>query len=368
MTNISLKDFTILLELETNPFISISELAKKLNLSRPTTAKHIQRLKENRIIKETIAIYEPESLGLQRISVLTSVPSFKALNILEKACWEHPYTFYRARTYGGEYGIFMQFNIPPNTDTRLQEFLIKLKQMGFLTDFRMFKSKGIRAHSSHDLSRYNYESSNWKFSWEEWFSTLHKNPSNLPEPILPTNNYSNFKKSHFEVLRLLNQNAEIKQIEISEKLKISKTEAHRQYKYVMDNYVSQVRLVYDRDNFYLTETYLAIGSFVTPERQAQIYHQLKNHPPPFQSAYDILNDNQIIFWANMSLNQANSFIFSIWQTLQHVKIYILSTKMRGSAIYWFYPPNFDFENMKWRDSRDYMVKEPIERLLKRIEN
>ncbi|MCE7743242.1 MAG: hypothetical protein GOP50_12400, partial [Candidatus Heimdallarchaeota archaeon] len=174
--------------------------------------------------------------------------------------------------------------------------------------------------------------------------------------------FSTYKPIHFSILRELTTDASIKQTKIKETFELSKTEAHRHYKYVMDNYVDKVRLMYDRNSFNLTETYMAVANLSDSRTQGRIFNQLKENPPPFYVSVDMLEKSNLIMWGNMSPKQANEFAFSIWKALKNVEIYILSTKHGGSSVYWFYPNNFDFENEDWKKSREYIVTEPLKRL------
>lgn len=360
--SLNYKDFELLLTLHADPFMTITELAKKLKLSRPTTKKKMDILVSDGIIKPATALYKPEPLGLQRVNVFVNTPTIEALEMVEVACKMHPYTHYRARFYGGTYGLFIQFDIPPNTLNRLHEFLVALRKRGFIANFDIYTSTGLRVGAFPDLIKFDCKTSNWNFSWEKWFSSFSEYPTSLDLPELPTEDYSNFQKIHFNILRELTANASIKQKEIQEKFKLSKTEAHRKYTYVRNNYVDKIRLIYNREAFDLTETHIAIGSFVHPKKQARIYNKMKEHPPPFHIALDLMKENHILIWAHMSPAQSSSFAFSIWKYLKNVQIFALSTRFGSSTIYWFYANNFDFNRRRWKTSRKYMVTQPLKEL------
>lgn len=360
-TNLSSEDFAILLALESNPFMPMTELAILLGITRITAKKRVEDLKERDIIRTPIAIYNPQTLGLNRINVLAFVNTIEKLRLLELACDEHPYTHYRARFYGGQFGLFMQFDAPGNTTGLIDEFLQKLDKEGIISQYELFPSVGTRNDIYADLSRYNAKMSSWTFSWNDWFTTLDKENEGLPEKQEIVKKYSSFQESHFKILRMLTANASIKQTDIIEKLKLSRTQTHREYNFVMENYIERICFIYNREMFDLTETYITIGSNLGKSKAGQIFSAVKNNPPPFRLALDLIENDKILLWGNMTPAQASSFAFSMWHTISSTQIYTLDTKK--SLLYWFYPNNFDFQNMDWKVSKDYLIKEPLSRTL-----
>ncbi|MFW9852816.1 MAG: winged helix-turn-helix transcriptional regulator [Candidatus Thorarchaeota archaeon] len=360
--DISTKDLALIFALEEDPFISITKLAEMLKLSRPTVKKRMENLKKQGILGKPIALYQPENLGLERKHIFAEVSTQGDLKKLEKACEEHPYTRYRVRTFGGTFGLYMQFEIPPNTLQLLNEFMLNLQESKFIINFKIFESCGTRTVSFPDLSKFNVENLTWDFSWDKWFKSLKSYSSEINNLEKEETDFSVYKPSHLQVLRKISSDASINQSELKDVLGLSKTEAHRSYKYVMDKYIDRVRLIYDRESFNLTETYLAISTFIGEEKQGQIYNQMKENPPPFHISVDMLKNYGIIIWGNMSTSQATDFAFSSWKSLNNANIYILNTKKGGSRMYWFYPNNFDFKEQYWKISREYMVDEPLSRL------
>lgn len=342
--------------------MTLKELADHLGVTWTTAKKRYTHLKEKGIIRNPIALYDPFTLGLQRISVLAFVPSVTALKRVEKSCDIYPYTNYRSRLFGGRFGIFIQYDIPYGSSNLLNEFLTRLQNLDLVLEYELYENIGLHFETYPDLTKFNSETHSWDFSWPEWFSNLSKVSEFLPETPSPLKDYSKFRRSHFNILRALTANASVKQRELREKFHLSRTEAHRQYNFVLNNYIDRIRLIYKREIFDITETYLAICSNVDGTLQAQFYNSLKENSPPFHLGLSILQDNYIQLWGNMSPAQAISLSYSIWQSIESCQIFILNTKDEGSFAYWFYPNNFDFEKGKWNVSKGYMVNDPIRRL------
>jgi len=362
VTTLDTLDYLILLELLNNPTITVTELALKLNSSRPTVTKYLKKLKEKGIIRNTIANIYPERLNLIIVDVLAFVSSYENLLLLEKACDEHPYTYYRSRIYGGKFGLFMIFYTPIGSISNIDEFFKKLLKNNIINDYQVYESNGISYSSSSDISRFNIEKSKWDFSWEKWISTIEQEKDKMLVENIDPIDLKVIKRTHFEILRMLTENAAIKQKEISKKLNLSKTEAHRQYNFVLEKFIKEIRQTFNRNNFLLTETFLIIAHNVPEKKLAKINNKMRNDPPPFYGSLLILKDNKFRFWVNMSIDQAGTFIFSLFEYFNDIEVYTLNTRKGGSVQYHFYPENFDFDSKNWKDSKNYMIKKPLERL------
>ena len=362
-TNLSSEDFAILLALESNPYMPMTELATLLGITRITAKKRVDDLKERDIIRKPIAIYNPYSLLLKRVNVFAHSKSIEQLRRLELACDEHPYTHYRVRAFGGSFGLFIQFDMPENSVNLLCEFFQKLQNEEILESYILLPSSNLRTDVYADLKRYNVKLSSWVFSWKEWIKLTESFSSNIPSETREKNSYSDFNPIHFKILRMLTADGSLKQTDINDKLNLSRTQGHRDYNYVMDNYIEKIRFIYNREIFQLTETYIAFGQDIPKKSSARIFNAINEAPPPFRLSLDIIEDNGILLWANMSSSQATDFAFALWDKFTNIQIYTLDTKK--SKLYWFYPNNFDFNKSNWNTSKDYFITEPIERTLKK---
>ena len=361
-TNLSSEDFAILLALESNPYMPMTELAALLGVSRITAKKRVDDLKERDIIRKPIAIYNPNSLFLKRVNVFAKLKTVEQLQKLELVCDEHPYTHYRVRAFGGGFGLFIQFDIPESSVKLLNDFFKTLQKERILESFTLLPSTNLRTDVYADLKRYNVKLSSWEFSWKEWLKSTESFSSALPTKSNKTVNYSEFNQIHFKILRMLTADGSLKQTDINEKLTLSRTQGHRDYNYVMDNYIEKIRFIYNREIFQLTETYIAFGQNIPQNTSAKIFNAINKSPPPFRLSLDIIEEEGILVWANMSSSQAADFAFALWNKFNNIQIYTLDTKK--SKLYWFYPNNFDFTTQVWKTSKDYFITEPLERTLK----
>ncbi len=356
----SSEDYAIILALNRDPFISITELASLLNISNEILALKISQMKTEGLLIRPVAMYEPEPFGLSRINILALVPSINALKALEKLCDEHPYTHYRARMFGGTIGMFIQFDIPEGTLDLLEHLFSELKNQGLISKYTFYPSTGMRLSVDPDLSRYNFKLSSWNFNWNVWFATLSPYPPQLPLKIPPFIDYVHFDPIRLKILRVLTSDASITPETLTFMFNISITEATSQLQFVMEHFISDVRYLYNREIFGLSETIIAFGHNVEPQRVKKLFYGIKDTPPPFYSAFDVLKEDNLYFWATMSPAQIADFTFASWQNIPNFKTHILDIK--SSMLYCFYPTNFDFEKRTWKDSNSYIVKTPLLKL------
>ena len=355
------QDIIILLAYISDPFVSITEIASTLGVTRTTARKRVESLKRREIIRSPIAVYSPYSLGLRRLNVIAHVDSLENLEKLVLACNEHPYTHYRTRLLGGAIGLFIQFDIPENTVALIETFLQELEQNNIIQNFTLYPSTGIRKEVYANIKRFNFELSRWDFTWENWFESLENESISLPEKRKINTNFEKFQANHFQILRMLTANSELMQTEIMEKLPLSRTQAHREYNYVMDNYVDSIRTIYNREIFNLTESYLLVAKDLSEKFIARLFSAMNNNPPPFRFALDHIENNQLICWGNFTSIRAINLAYKLWEVTDKVELYTLDT--RFSRLYWFYPDNFDFQTHQWRISKDYVVDKPLKTIL-----
>jgi len=105
-------DQDIIILLIDNPFRSMNDIAKVLEIPYSNIKTRISKLKENgyirkdnkiidpvlgeRIVTESIGIYDYNSLGLIRQHVIFyNIPNYETLINLERFCDIHPYTKFR---------------------------------------------------------------------------------------------------------------------------------------------------------------------------------------------------------------------------------------------------------------------------------
>ncbi len=358
-------EMAILLALEEDPLLPLKTVAERARLSWPTVKKKYTELHETNILRNPMAAYTPEVMDLERVVVFANIPTLNALQMVELACNEHPYTSYRVRTLHGKFGLFIQFNTPVGSRKNVKTFMDQLVEIGVVSTYMLYASSGRRKDFFPSLSKFDIKTMEWDFSWREWMENLHSGGRAEIERKGRLEDFDRIKKVHFDILRILTRDASMKQREISEELNLKKSTMNDHYRFVMNNLVSHIRLNYDRSRFNLSETYL-LHIHDSKNLDPLISHILTD-TPPFRLSVDLMEDKSMTMWANMSRSQFKEFSYAIWEEFPQTEFYQLNTSDEGAARYWFYPANFDFERHWWRDSQIYMVDDPINRVQRKLE-
>ena len=135
------EDFAILLALSQDPFMSMSELSRQIKVPEPEATERYAFLVAEGIIKNPIAIYKPESLGLQRVHINTILPNYSCLEVMEELCTAHPFTHYRSRIFGGSLGLFILFDIPIGTKNNIELLFNKLLEQKIVSSYEIYESR-----------------------------------------------------------------------------------------------------------------------------------------------------------------------------------------------------------------------------------
>jgi DNA-binding Lrp family transcriptional regulator len=342
----------------------MKELSKQINVSWPTVKKRYSEVVERGLIRKINAIINYEDIGLQLVSVYALITSFSALLKVEQACTEHPYTRYRSRAFGEKFGILIQFEIPRNktATNNLEEFLRKLENKALVSDVWTFYSTGKRIEIYPDIAKFDLDKNSWNFSWKEWFQSLKNAKERLQLKRSRIINFEEFNELRLNMLKELTINGGLRQSDLMEKFNLSRTEAHRQYQFVKENFIKSFKLDYDNHCFDLTETYIIIVTAISEIETVKLFNHLKDNPPPFRFAVDIQENNEMFIWGTMSPVQANDFVYLMWEKYVSVRVYRINVGDEGAFRYCFYPANFDFTKKQWKTSREYMIKDPLKRI------
>ncbi|MHA1227000.1 MAG: winged helix-turn-helix transcriptional regulator [Candidatus Hodarchaeales archaeon] len=362
---ISNEDYKIINILEIDPLMSYSDLAEKLGVSWPTAKNRVQTLKSRGIIRTPVAIYNIEALGLHRITVIWSVENLEKLVKLEKLCDIHPYTHYRSRGYGQGFFLLAQFDVPEEVVPLMYELNSGLKKLGYCTDSNILESSGLKIETFSDLEFFDPHSNKWHFDWESWVKEVNKASTKISRSSKAKEvDLKIFDEMDFNILREITKNPAIKQAELMRKFSLSRTETHRRYNAVFGKLISCVRLRYDRILFNLVNTKLFWVSQASQEKTYKLYNTFKNIPPPFRLGMDILKEKGFLLWGGgLPTYQEQQLAFALWLLFPKYQVITLDTSIASTAIYWFYPQNFDFSQYHWKTSREWVIDEPLKELL-----
>jgi len=364
-------DLELLHLIELRPTISVQELAKKTGVSWITANRHIQRLRDERILSDPVAVFNPGSFGLVRHVVFVECRNEDSLRTIELACDLHPYTHYRSRVYGPYPGAFAQFDIPVGGERHLVTFFNRLSNISACDVRVLRKSSGYRKSTVPNLALFDPKSMTWEYDWSAWTDAIAQASTKLPSDVPPserrTSTPPNLTRTDLEILRELTANANINQSSLQKRLSLSQSTVSRKVIFLRESFIDSVRAQIDRSRFDITSTKMFYCDEVDIETQARLFNALHSESaPPFPMSIDLLDGNALLLWGRMPPSHEHSLFYVLWRYLPGLQVFTMDTVRDHSRLYWFYPENFDVDTQSWRNDERWMVDEPLRQLESRL--
>ncbi|RLD42360.1 MAG: hypothetical protein DRI86_11825 [Bacteroidetes bacterium] len=364
---LSYNEYLTLLLLQENPNITYASVAEFFNISTPTAKKRIEELKLKGIYRGKKVQYIPEALGLTRYIVLIFVDNLRKLTTAEKALDIHPYTTHRSRVYGSKLGLYSMFDFPSVDGTLLEDFFMELKKMGIIRSFRIFQSIGIRKDYQIDLKQVSIRTMFWEYNWDDFTNALLYTHNNITLPKPHSTMLSMMKEIDFKILRILTFNADITKKEISRRLNTNPTEVWRRIQFLEENVLSGYRAKINRQYFNVSSTKLIVISFTSVDALKKCFYAFtRTKRPPFRYTLEIVTDNEkgkkLVLYVSLPQYHEAQLCYALSQ-IGNLEVYNLDTTGEASVTYSFYEGNFDFKNRIWKKSKEYIIDEPIKKLI-----
>ncbi len=363
-------DFLIFYELLRDPFKSANKIASTLGLAPGTVRERIGSMKKrgflgqdreisdpvlgNRTTSEVSVAYNPSSLGLMRQHVLFSqIPNEETLQTLINFCDAHPYTHYRAITFGQGFGLYTQFDVPPETCGQMKALYHHLGD-AFDVEVSVLETK-TRISSIPDFSDYSIFDG-WKMPRLDKLWTEFKPRGNPPvSPDLPK------KLTGFDLslLRELTINAKVSVTFLANQYNRPKPSVSRHMKSVRDRFVERGLLVYDPSVFNLDNVLVISGEFVPDgELTSSSFEEfVKSNVLPFNSV--LYHDQTRFLWITTAPATYSSQISKfIWQRTSSKTLQISQIDRNSRFSYFFYNLNFE-EGRGWKTNSKYIIDDPL---------
>lgn len=362
-------DLKILHLIELRPTISVQELAKMTGVSWITANRHIKKLREDRVLSDPVAVFNPDRLGLERHVVFLEATGESGLQALEIACDVHPYTHYRSRVYGPYPGLFVQFDIPPVGATLLQEFLDELAGMGHGQVRVSRRSSGFRASTIPSLTLFDPKTMTWHYDWTKWTEQIGRLSPRLERPGVSrgADQRLNLTEADLGILRELTSNANLNQAILQKMFSLSQSTVSRKVISIRERFIESVRAQIDRSRFDITSTKMFYSENVDDATRARLFNAFSlDTAPPFPMSIDLLDDGGVLLWGRMPPSHEHNLFYALWRYLHNLQVFTMDTVRDHSRLYWFYPANYDVESQQWRCDRTWMVEQPLDDLRKAL--
>ena len=411
MDQLNILDRKILNVLQNYPLEPYSSLAKKLTVSPQTMIRRVNSLQTKGILRNPIASFVPERIGLARYGVVFNISQLHQFTLLQSAISEHNYIRGYNRFYGERFGIYAQFDLPTNVNGSFNKFLEYLVEEEFCDDYTIFKATGHRFSRPAPLPNYTSEPESFDII-SFWEKRLQKS-SDLVNGVRSAVTVKNGKivvvtdegekpiePFHFLLLRDLTSHSEngkqigirTKQTDLIEyyreyyqhlgkKIRLSETEKNfyfnlgeffdtrnghntkvdfgRKYYNVVKNYlITNPRWNFSRKLFEEHVTRAFIIEDASEKEKNQFYNFLNEENPPFQTGFELL-DRGIFLRLSLPPYYDSKLSYLIWSTFKNHKIYSLDFFGKHGMWWPFYIDNFDWDASTWKTNEDWLFNSVV---------
>jgi len=383
------KDLKILLQLEQDPSLSKSKIARRIGVAPETVRLRLQRLKDrgvlrpNRIITDPLlgerlqtemeAVYVPSSLGLLRHHVLfLGVHTREQLNQLKRLCDIHPHTHYRVVAFGDGATLYAQFDIPPQAEPLIRELYERLVGRDLCEDYQVVESRYVSGKGA-DLQRWNTDSNKWEIEYGKksstgtrlsrveaiWSDFLDQCPEEDPAEDRPRTPET-LDQLDLLLLRELTINSRPSFTQLGEVYKRDATTISRRVDRIRKMFAPHDVLYLDRTIFDLTYPQLITGTFHNNnELNAKTFYWfVRSGAIPFEMK-GVTNGTDFLLYSMTPPSFASELSEFFWEHCSHVRVHQL--QLDSSYTYFFYHENYS-PGQGWRHDRPYVVDEPLRQL------
>lgn len=423
--SLSKKEFLVIQELQKNPLISYTELAKRLRTDLKNIRRIIKKLssfdeegsqeedRQKRQGKRTplnfYAVFDYTMLGLRAVNFLVECKNEEEMRVAEYFCDVHPYTFFRTRIFGGSFrGLFVKYHVPPTGFAFIEEAYQRLQSEGLISNYRVIINNDVIAQETvPDISAYDPIDQEWNFSLEEFDNHLkwiraRDTPflmSGKPRSLSHLGRLDIFdimilrewsygagpRKSNNEVLsNILSDELRIyhdysKCDGLCENLSCRGLDVDRYLVAKRKNKLQELDLItgygigFDRKKVSLFNRYLFIGKTDKIFLQ-KLSVSLEKGYFPFTSVLGIdepAGDDSLItfyWWVESPPRQSNDFVTWLFERTVEVQVYVVSNEFDHSSRYELYHENFVAHAVDptnpWRVDEQYCLTTPINEILR----
>jgi DNA-binding Lrp family transcriptional regulator len=343
----------------------IEQLAKRVGLSRTTVSRDLKWLSgeskgaQRKYFRVVPNLNEP-ALDLETVDVFLEAPDLRTIEKLENLCDEHPYTKYRARCYGSNSGLFVQFRIPSSTEGMVETLLKKLKANRLTTDFKILPTQGVNPiFSVTKLQHWNSESFTWDFDWKKWSSRKPRKALAIDDRQTPIVNLLDIRD--ISIITQLMYGARRKHKTIIEALKkrgihITSQDFSRHLALLNKKFILGYMVFLDTDAFDLYSNIILTAN-CEPEFAEQLAKRMASNPIPFQSTLKI-KDDFILWFLRLPPSHLSLILSYLSREVKNLNVSLLD--YLTSEVYGVWSGAFNEKERKWIRDRKFLVTDPLE--------
>ncbi|MGY5873490.1 MAG: hypothetical protein RTV72_14680 [Candidatus Thorarchaeota archaeon] len=355
----------LLFALQEQPVAPASVLAKQVGVTAPTARAWLEYLKKEQVFVGVHSNFRSRRIGLELDDFVLQVTSHEALEKIEKFCWNHPYTSYRARVFGGNVrGIMLQFRQPDTARSHILEAFDVMKKNGLISEARELPTLNEEYGSSFTRPRidaWDPEKMGWVFDWDKWWSACPKKVQSKPKTKVKVDELVPLDELDVRLIQEISINARRKNIEIIEALDMDKTTPGIQQKIssklkrLGDDVVESYRVYINWTHFDVYNTPIIIAE-AEEEITDRLISYLSDSKFPFASSIRKI-ESGFIWSARLPSAHLSELLSLVWKITKSHEILIIDYK--HSQVYGLWAEAFNSDTKSWRNDREFCLVSPL---------
>ncbi|MDH5403804.1 MAG: Lrp/AsnC family transcriptional regulator, partial [Candidatus Heimdallarchaeota archaeon] len=385
-------DQKILLLLLEDPFRSVNDVTKSLEVSFKTVNNRINNMKEKGIIFKDLPINDPilgnrvkthvsayintNNLGLIRHHVIFGNIQKDVLKKLELFCDIHPYTTYRSRFINNSFGLYAQFVFPPILhkemldlyETICEKYQISTKFIISTDEYinihpNLFYWKNLKNYWNIINKRETENLSMFEFFWNNY---LEEKENGLIVNKVETMKPMNMKLSplHAKIIRELTINGNISISDLSTYYDRDKSTISRHVSNIKAKYIRHAVLRFNPTEFDFNTFRIIIGKINSTGKitKEAIQEFISTQKFPFYGYMIFSKDEYLLFVTTNNIHYQQIYNF-MWENSTVNTVQTFELVFEKSMRYRFYNGNF-LEDGRFNTDRNYYFEDPLTQLNK----
>ncbi len=349
--------------------------------SLATVSRHIQKLKDEKVVTVAQANIDLQKLGLD-LHFFLLIPDDRNkeenIRLIELFCDAHPYTIYRNMVFGDVNGILTMFILPSDHDSLrylVHAFDILKTEYRIISDYETFAEAKKLDSRRGNMAKWNIEKNKWDFNisqLEDIFNqAVIKTPlRELPQSILHKLNYYDII-----LIRELTRNTLRTQKEIIQDMLTKYSHEYSQERHIIEKSQQTIsrhfrllkewgvyrgsELSVNPEYFDLFIQAMYIIKYETLE-VSQLLKAINDAAIPFpNNLYQ--SEDKIFLWVQLPPKDFAELTRFFYEKFTHIRVLIMGgTPMR----YYLWHRNYDPSIKSWKSSIDWIANTPLKELQK----
>jgi DNA-binding Lrp family transcriptional regulator len=286
---------------------NVTEIARKLNVSRGTILSRIKRMSSLFYLRPLTNVYHT-NIGLKKAVVFAkATPGYEEL--LFDCLKVNKFHIYLTRCYGAFEGYIGIYVIPKNSTTKFVQFIEEIKKLGVADHIRVFWSTCF--HTVNRTSNwFDCPSETWIFPWDKWIKEIPAEETKLPYTLVDPKDFPlRADQIDLFIVKELEKDATINLTVIAKKLGTTLQNVHYHYKrhVIKHGLIEDFQigiLPFDRT---ISDMFSFAFKFDSWEKMAKFARSLLDKPFAF-SVGKVLGENAIVVQLYLPRQEFRNFI------------------------------------------------------------